>query len=88
MTTTTTQSTATDQNTTVSAAADTTINRLRCDQCGHRAYVVTRHGPASLELSWCGHHHRRNVAAGTVTSDQVIIDALERLTVREKDVHA
>lgn len=66
------------------------IDHERCDQCGHRAYVVTNHGRgrAPSYLSWCGHHHAANLKAGTVRLDQVIIDVRERLTARETGVHA
>jgi len=66
------------------------IDHERCDQCRHRAYVVTVHGVprAPSYLSWCGHHHSANMRAGVIEPGQVIIDVRERLRAKERSVHA
>lgn len=66
------------------------IDHERCDQCRHRAYVVTYHGRGRRPayLSWCGHHHADNVRHGRIQPDQIVVDVRERLLAREQGDHA
>ena len=88
--TTTTRSPAPIAATTAPPSPRIVIEHERCDQCRHRAYVVTVHGAprAPSYLSWCGHHHGANLAAGIIEPGQVIIDVRERLHAKERGVHA